>query len=49
MTVPQETGLSGIGGFSSIARVASRGNRLATVVSAFAFAFSGVSFYETVV
>ena len=49
MTLPQETGLSGIGGFSSIARVASRGNRLATIVSAFAFAFSGVSFYETVV
>ena len=29
--------------------MASRGNRLATLVSAFAFAFSGVSFYETVV
>lgn len=28
--------------------MASRGNRLATIVSAFAFAFSGVSFYETV-
>ena len=49
MTLPQETGLMGIGGFSSIARIASRGNRLATVISAFAFAFSGVSFYETVI
>ena len=49
MSVPTETGLSGIGGFASIARMASRGNRLATLVSAFAFAFSGVSFYETVV
>jgi hypothetical protein len=46
---PQETGLAGIGGFSNIARIASRGNRLATVISAFAFAFSGVSFYETVI
>ncbi len=49
MAVPEQSGLSGIGGFASIARIASRGNRLATVVSAFAFAFSGVSFYETVV
>jgi hypothetical protein len=53
MAVPestgQSTGLSGIGGFASISRIASRGNRLATVVSAFAFAFSGVSFYETVI
>jgi len=49
VTLPQETGLSGIGGFASISRIASRGNRLATLVSAFAFAFSGVSFYETVV
>jgi hypothetical protein len=48
MTVPENTGLSGIGGFASIARIASRGNRMATLVSAFAFAFSGVSFYETV-
>ena len=53
MAMPHETGLkdaglSGIGGFPSIARVASRGNKLATLVSAFAFAFSGVSFYETV-
>jgi hypothetical protein len=43
-----EAGLSGIGGFPNIARMASRGNKLATIVSAFAFAFSGVSFYETV-
>jgi hypothetical protein len=49
LPAPQETGLSGIGGFSSIARIAGRGNRLATVISAFAFAFSGVSFYETVI
>jgi hypothetical protein len=35
-------------GFPSIARMAGRGGRLATVVSAFAFAFSAVSFYETV-
>jgi hypothetical protein len=40
--------LSGIGGFPQIARMAGRGNRLATLVSAFAFAFSAVSFYETV-
>jgi hypothetical protein len=49
MSVPENTGLSGIGGFASIARIASRGNRMATLVSAFAFAFSGVSFYETVI
>jgi hypothetical protein len=35
-------------GFPGISRMASRGGRLATLVSAFAFAFSGVSFYETV-
>ena len=35
-------------GFPHIARMAARGNRLATLVSAFAFAFSAVSFYETV-
>jgi hypothetical protein len=40
--------LSGISGFPQIARMAGRGNRLATLVSAFAFAFSAVSFYETV-
>ena len=49
MSSPTETGLSGMGGFAGIARMASRGNRLATLVSAFAFAFSGVSFYETVI
>lgn len=49
MTTPTETGLTGIAGFPSIARLAGRGNRLATIVSAFAFAFSGVSFYETVI
>ena len=40
--------LSGMSGFPQIARMAGRGNRLATLVSAFAFAFSAVSFYETV-
>ncbi len=49
MALPENSGLSGIGGFASISRIASRGNRLATLVSAFAFAFSGVSFYETVI
>ncbi len=49
MTTPSDTGLGGIAGFPNIARLASRGNRLATLVSAFAFAFSGVSLYETVI
>lgn len=43
-----EPSLSGMAGFPSIARTAARGNRLATLVSAFAFAFSVVSCYETV-
>ena len=47
MAVPDPS-LSGMTSFPNLARMASRGNRLATVVSAFAFAFSGVSFYETV-
>ena len=48
MTSP-DTGLgAGITSFPGIARIASRGNRMATLISAFAFAFSGVSFYETV-
>ncbi len=38
----------GLSSFPSLARLATRGNRLATIVSAFAFAFSAVSFYETV-
>ena len=38
----------GLTSFPAIARIATRGNRLATIVSAFAFAFSAVSFYETV-
>lgn len=43
------TGLEpGLSGFAGISRIASRGNWLATLISAFAFAFSGVSFYETV-
>ncbi len=48
MAEPTDSGLAGMTGFPSIARLAARGNRLATLVSAFAFAFSGVSFYETV-
>ncbi len=47
MSVPDPS-LSGMTSFPNLARMATRGNRLATVVSAFAFAFSGVSFYETV-
>ena len=47
MSMPDPS-LSGMSSFPSLARMASRGNRLATIVSAFAFAFSGVSFYETV-
>jgi hypothetical protein len=43
-----QPGLIGVTGFPHIARLASRGARLATLVSAFAFAFSAVSFYETV-
>ena len=48
MTVPDPSLGSGMTSFPSIARMAGRGSRLATIVSAFAFAFSGVSFYETV-
>jgi hypothetical protein len=47
MSVPDPS-LSGMTSFPNLGRMASRGNRLATIVSAFAFAFSGVSFYETV-
>ena len=47
MSIPDPS-LTGMASFPNIARMATRGNRLATVVSAFAFAFSGVSFYETV-
>lgn len=47
MSMPDPS-LSGIASFPNLARIASRGNRLATIVSAFAFAFSAVSFYETV-
>ena len=49
MSTPTESGLTGMAGFPAISRLASRGNRLATLVSAFAFAFSGVSLYETVI
>lgn len=48
MTMPDPSLSSSITSFPSISRLAGRGNRLATTVSAFAFAFSGVSFYETV-
>jgi hypothetical protein len=47
MSMPDPS-LSGMTSFPNLARLASRGNRVATLVSAFAFAFSGVSFYETV-
>ena len=47
MSLPDPS-LAGVASFPNLARLASRGNRLATIVSAFAFAFSGVSFYETV-
>ena len=40
--------LSGMASFPSLGRLASRGNRSATLISALAFAFSGVSFFETV-
>lgn len=48
MSLPDPSIGSGASSFPSLARLASRGNRLATIVSAFAFAFSAVSFYETV-
>ena len=48
MTMPDPSLAPGLTSFPNLARLASRGNRLATIVSAFAFAFSGVSFYETV-
>lgn len=48
MTITPDPSLSGMSGFPSISRMAAGGGRLATIVSAFAFAFSAVSFYETV-
>lgn len=48
MANQSDAGLSGVAGFPNVARMAARGGRLATIVSAFAFAFSAVSFYETV-
>jgi len=48
MVAQPDSELSGMTGFPSISRIASKGTKLATMVSAFAFAFSGVSFYETV-
>ncbi len=47
MNAPQDS-LSGVAGFPNLARVATRGGKLATLVSAFALAFSAASFYETV-
>jgi hypothetical protein len=44
---PQDN-LTGVAGFPSLARVATKGGKLATLVSAFALAFSAASFYETV-
>ena len=49
MTSQPDPSLSGIAGFPNIARMAARGSKLATLVSAFAFAFSAVSLYETVI
>src|SRR6516225_10542174 len=48
MTAQPDSELSGMAGFPSISRIAAKGTKLATMVSAFAFAFSAVSFYETV-
>lgn len=45
--VPDDS-LMGMSSFPNLGRLASRGNKLATLISAFAFAFSAVSFYETV-
>jgi hypothetical protein len=47
MSQPQD-GLSGMTGFPNLARIATRGGKVATLVSAFALAFSAASFYETV-
>ncbi|RTL68195.1 MAG: hypothetical protein EKK41_16075 [Hyphomicrobiales bacterium] len=47
MAQPQDS-LSGMTGFPNLARMATRGGKLATLVSAFALAFSAASFYETV-
>lgn len=45
--VPDDS-LMGMSSFPALGRLASKGNKLATLISAFAFAFSAVSFYETV-
>lgn len=45
---PSESGLMGMSSFANLGRLASKGNKLATLISSFAFAFSAVSFYETV-
>ena len=48
MTMPDPSLDGSMSSFPSIARTVMRGSRMATVISAFAFAFSAVSFYETV-
>lgn len=48
MASTPDPSLTGMSSFPNIARMAARSGRLATIVSAFAFAFSAVSFYETV-
>lgn len=48
MTVDNPSSLSAVTGIPAIARLSARGSRFATFVSMFAFVFSAVSFYETV-
>ena len=48
MAAQPDPELSGMTGFPSISCIASRGTKLATIVSAFPFAFSAVSFYSAV-
>src|SRR5215470_7173458 len=48
MATQADSTLSDMTGFPGISRLAYKGTKLATLVSAFAFAFSSVSFYETV-
>ena len=48
MVTNPDANLVGMTGFPNVSRLAARGGRVATLVSAFAFAFSAVSFYESV-
>ena len=48
MVTKPDPNLVGMTGFPNVTRLAARGGRVATLVSAFAFAFSAVSFYESV-